>query len=75
MEISQGNSLCSYLYQKQAKCHFFLFFFFYKQEGGTGPSQSGYTSRRDEFARKRDRRVNTVQKTCIYVCKCKNDNF
>jgi hypothetical protein len=25
MEISQENSLCSYVYLKQAKCHFFLF--------------------------------------------------
>jgi hypothetical protein len=24
MEISQGNSLCCYLYHKQAKIHFFL---------------------------------------------------
>jgi hypothetical protein len=27
MEISQGNSLCSYLYLKLEKCHSFLFFF------------------------------------------------
>jgi hypothetical protein len=45
MEISQGNSLCSYLYLKQAKKNFlFLFslFFFFKmreQEGGTGQAQ------------------------------------
>jgi hypothetical protein len=25
MEISQGNSLCSYLYLKREKCHFFFF--------------------------------------------------
>jgi hypothetical protein len=25
MEISQGNSLCSYLYLKLKKCHFFFF--------------------------------------------------
>jgi hypothetical protein len=47
MEISQGNSLCSYLYLKQAKmCTlFYLFsFFFYKtgdEEGGTSPAQGG----------------------------------
>jgi hypothetical protein len=28
MEMSQGNTLCSYLYLKQAKMSFFLFFFF-----------------------------------------------
>jgi hypothetical protein len=30
MEISQRNSLCSYLYLKQAKNVMFLSFFFYK---------------------------------------------
>jgi hypothetical protein len=45
MEISQGNSLCSYHYLKQAKIScfsFYLFFFAYKigeQEGGTSPPQ------------------------------------
>jgi hypothetical protein len=42
MEISQGNSLCSYLYLKQAKMSFIFYFFFYKirqQEGRTGPAQ------------------------------------
>jgi hypothetical protein len=29
MEISLGNSLCSYLYLKLAKMSFFSFFFFY----------------------------------------------
>jgi hypothetical protein len=44
MEMSQGNSLCSYFYLKQAKMSWFSFylfsFFFYKigkQEGGTNP--------------------------------------
>jgi hypothetical protein len=48
VEIPQGNSLCSYLYLKQAKmsCHSFsLFsFFFHKigqQEGKTSPAQGG----------------------------------
>jgi hypothetical protein len=27
MDTSHGNSLCSYLYLKQAKCHVFLFIF------------------------------------------------
>jgi hypothetical protein len=45
MEISQGNSLCSYHYLTQAKMScfsFYLFFFAYKigeQEGGTSPPQ------------------------------------
>jgi hypothetical protein len=46
MEISQGNSLHSYLYLRQAKVHVFSFyilsFFFYKigeQESRTGSVQ------------------------------------
>jgi hypothetical protein len=45
MEISQGNSLCSYLYLKQAKMSCFLFsFLFYKigvQDGRTSPAWGG----------------------------------
>jgi hypothetical protein len=44
MEISQGTSLCSYLYLKQEKCLFCFYFFLYKigeQEGGTGLVGSG----------------------------------
>jgi hypothetical protein len=84
MEISQGNSLCSHLYLKQAKMScfsFYLFsFFFFKireQEGRIGPAQRGRagTSRKKEVARKRVRRVNTVQKMCTLVCKYKNDTY
>jgi hypothetical protein len=49
MEITQGNSLCSYLYLKLAKmpCFSFyvLWFFFYKikeQEGRTGSARVGW---------------------------------
>jgi hypothetical protein len=48
MEIPQGNSLCSYLYLKQANmsCFSFSFFFFFfckirEQEGRTGPAWGG----------------------------------
>jgi hypothetical protein len=46
MEISQGNSLCSYLYLKQAKMSFLIFFSFFlykigEQEEGTGPARGG----------------------------------
>jgi hypothetical protein len=48
MEISQGNSLCSYIYLKQAKMSYFslyLFsFFFYKireQDGRINFAQQG----------------------------------
>jgi hypothetical protein len=39
IEISQGNSLCSYLYLKKAKMSFFSFFFYkIREQGGrTGP--------------------------------------
>jgi hypothetical protein len=42
MEISQRNSLCGYLYLKQAKMSFFSFFFYKigELEGGTGFVQS-----------------------------------
>jgi hypothetical protein len=52
-------------------------FFFYKngeQEGRTGPEEGVGTSRSREVAGKGGRRVNTVQKMCTHVCKCKNDN-
>jgi hypothetical protein len=45
MEISKGNSLCSYLYLELAKMSCFCYLFslvFYKigeQERGTGPAQ------------------------------------
>jgi hypothetical protein len=46
MEISQENSLCSYLYLKEARipCFSFSLFFFYRigqWEGGTTPAQEG----------------------------------
>jgi hypothetical protein len=43
MEISQGISLCSFLYLKQAKMSCFSFFFhkIREQEGGIGPAQGG----------------------------------
>jgi hypothetical protein len=48
MEISQGNSLCSYLFLKQARMSRFSFYlfsvFFYKigeQEGGYGSCLGG----------------------------------
>jgi hypothetical protein len=49
MEISQGNSLCCYLYLKQAKMLCFLFFFYKisEQEGGTSPG--GGTNGRERW--------------------------
>jgi hypothetical protein len=43
MEISQGNSLCSYSYLKQAKMSFFSFIFYKirEQEGGVVPVGGG----------------------------------
>jgi hypothetical protein len=70
MEMSQGNSLYSYLKQKRH------FFFFIKTEnrraeqvlpGGVG------TSGRGEVAEKGCRKVNIVQILCTHVCKWKNE--
>jgi hypothetical protein len=81
MEISQGNSLCSYLYLKQAKMSCFsfdLFSFFLLQNRRTGgqnksyPREKAVTSGRREVLRKE---VNMVQKMCTHVCKCKNDTY
>jgi hypothetical protein len=64
------------------KCHGFCFifslFFFYKigeQEGRTSLAQWGGLAPMGEgrYWEKRDRRVDTMQKMCIHVCKCKND--
>jgi hypothetical protein len=66
-EISQGNSLCSYLYFKQAKMScvsFYLFFFLLQNRiirGQTSPAQGRGTSGKGEELGKGDRRVNLVQ--------------
>jgi hypothetical protein len=75
MEISQGNSLCIYLYLKHAKMSFLSYFFYKtrKQEGGTGPGGEVGTSGRGEVTGKESARVTLVQKLCTHVCKCKND--
>jgi hypothetical protein len=39
MEMSQGNSLCSYLKQK---CYFFFFYKIREQEGRIGPVWGGW---------------------------------
>jgi hypothetical protein len=66
-EISQGNSLCIYLYLKQTKCHFFSYKI-REQEGGTDAVQGRFgTSGRGEVVGKVDRRVNTMQKN-VYMC-------
>jgi hypothetical protein len=74
MEISQGNSLCSYLYLKKAKIPCFAFylssFFFYtirEWEEGLATNGSG------EVVGKEGRRVNMVKKMCTHEFKCKND--
>jgi hypothetical protein len=65
MEMSQGNSLHSYL--KQTKMSFF--FFFYKireQEGGTGPVWRGWYQWEGEEVGKGCGRMNTVQILCTH---------
>jgi hypothetical protein len=62
MEMSQGNSLCSY------PCHFS--FFFYKiraQEGGTGPSLGGSVPMAGEGGEKGCNKGELSAKT-VYTC-------
>jgi hypothetical protein len=79
MEISQGNSLCNYLYLEQTKmsCFSCYFFSFAKLENRRAeqvlPRGRVVTSQRGELAEKGGRRMNTVQKMCTNACKCKND--
>jgi hypothetical protein len=76
MEMSQGNSLCSYL--KQAKMP--LFFSFLLQNERTGgqtdsaPGMEGCYSGTGEVAGDGCKRVNMVQILCTHACKCKNDS-
>jgi hypothetical protein len=72
MEISQGNSLCSYL--KQNKNVIFFFYIIGEQEGGIGPVGGGIgTTGSGEDVGKGCRRVNMVQILCVHICKWKND--
>jgi hypothetical protein len=80
MEISQVNSICSYLYWKQAEMSFFILSFsfcFYKigaQEDKTSTAQGvGWQQWERGDCEKGDRRVNMVPKMCMCVCKCEND--
>jgi hypothetical protein len=79
MEITQGTSLCSYLYLKLAKMSCFSFYLFAfllckirEQEGGTGPAQ------REGLApvavgKWWGKAVREVQKLYTYAYKYKND--
>jgi hypothetical protein len=77
MELSQGNSLGGYLYLKQAKIHFFFFLFSSTNRrtgGGTGSLRGGdllSVGGQRWQGRRAGRKVNMVQKMCMYVCKCK----
>jgi hypothetical protein len=72
MEMSHGNSRCSYLKQTN------LSFFFLLQNQRTGSAQgrvggSGIGNRSVENVGKGCRRVNMVQILCTHACKWKND--
>jgi hypothetical protein len=74
MEISQGNSLYSYI--KGTKMSFFFFFLFTnvgEQEGGTGPAWVGWYQWEGEEMEKRCGRVNIVQILCACMCKWNTD--
>jgi hypothetical protein len=81
MAIPQGNSLCCYLYLKEAKCKSSFLFFLLKNQRIRGlnrfcphPPGEGVhdTSERRKMVGKLGRRVNTVQKLCLHIHKCKN---
>jgi hypothetical protein len=65
VEVSQGNSLCSYL--KQTKMSFFFFYKIGAQEGGTG-ELFGTSGRGQEVGKGRGK-VNIVQILCTCVYK------
>jgi hypothetical protein len=69
MEMSQGNSLYSYLKQK---CHF-LKNEIGEQEGRIGPVWGIGISGRGEDVEKGYRRVNICKILCMHVCKRKNE--
>jgi hypothetical protein len=85
MEITQGISLCSYLYLKLAKIPCFsnyILCFFLLQNWRTGGQnrfcqgrmRGGVWYRWEEGgSRERGRRVNMIQIMYTHVCKCKND--
>jgi hypothetical protein len=69
LEISKGNSLCSYLYLKQAKMSYFSFYLFSffstqlenRRAEQVLPSGGGLALVGGEVLGKGGRRVNTVQ--------------
>jgi hypothetical protein len=71
MEMSQGNSLCSYL--KQTK----MYFFFLLQNWRTGRQEQvqfgGWNQWEDDDVGKEFGRVNMAKILCTHVCKWKND--
>jgi hypothetical protein len=74
MEMSPGNSLCSYL----KKIYIYIYFLFYKtgeQESGTGPALRVGTRGRGEEVGKGCKRENMVQILCTHVCKWKNNTY
>jgi hypothetical protein len=80
MEISQGNSLCSYLYLKKAKMSFFLFSSTKLENKRVehvlrwgGREEKAGTSGSGEMVGKEGSRVNMVQNIYTHVYKCKND--
>jgi hypothetical protein len=76
MELSQGNSLCSYLYLK-LKCPVFCFIssLFSSTKLGLGRQTSpAWGEGWHQCGRgEGHRRLNMVQKMCTHVYKCKND--
>jgi hypothetical protein len=64
MELSQGNSLCSYFYLKQAKNIISSFFFSSTESENRRTDERVVINERGKVKGKGGRRVNTVQNTC-----------
>jgi hypothetical protein len=71
MEMSQGNSLYSYL--KQTNTSFFFFYEIREQEDRTGPVWGAGSSGKREDVGRGCKKENMVQILCPHICKWKND--
>jgi hypothetical protein len=74
MEMSQRNSLCSYL--NTQKCHLFFYYKIGAQEGKTGPVGSGgeLVPVGGEKRWGNGMGMNMVQILCTHVCKWKSES-
>jgi hypothetical protein len=75
MEITQGITLCSYLYLKLSKCHVspFIFYVFSSTKSKNRRVEKVLPGWEGGGGGETCRRINVVQIQCTHVCKCKTD--